>query len=105
MSNDSKEKMLFQDFIPPTKQDWIDKANIDLKGADFNKRLVWKNLNGINLAPFYTKSDQKGLLNNTGENSREVINYRRITVQDVSKANKLALKALGEGMTGIIFLL
>ena len=64
MNNDSKEKMLFQDFIAPTKQDWINKANLDLKGADFDKRLVWKNLNGINLQPFYTKEDQKELLKN-----------------------------------------
>ena len=103
MNNDSKEKMLFQDFIPPTKKDWIDKANTDLKGADFEKRLVWKNLNGIDLQPFYTKEDQKELLNNTGENSAQVINYRRITVEDTSKANQLALKALGEGMTGLLF--
>ena len=103
MNNDSKEKMLFQDFIAPTKQDWINKANIDLKGADFDKRLVWKNLNGINLQPFYTKEDQKELLKNTGENSAQVVNYRRILVDDVTKANQLALKALGEGMTGLLF--
>lgn len=103
MDNDSKEKMLFQDFIPPTKQDWLDKVNIDLKGADFNKRLVWKNLNGIDLKPFYIKSDQKELLKNTGENSAQVVNYRRIKVQKVATANQLALKALGEGMNGLIF--
>lgn len=103
MDNDSNDKKLFQDFIPPTKQDWIDKALIDLKGADFNKRLVWKNLNGIDLQPFYTRGDQKELLKNTGENSAEVVNYRRITVNEVSKANQLALKALEEGMTGLLF--
>jgi methylmalonyl-CoA mutase len=103
MNNDSKEKMLFQDFIAPTKQDWINKANIDLKGADFDKRLVWKNLNGIDLQPFYTKEDQKELLKNTGENSAQVVNYRRILVDDVTKANQLALKALEEGMTGLLF--
>ena len=103
MNNDSKEKLLFQDFIPPTKQDWIDKANVDLKGADFDKRLVWKNLNGIDIQPFYTKEDQKELLKNTGENSSQVVNYRRITVKEVSKANLLALKALEEGMTGLLF--
>lgn len=103
MDNDSKNKMLFQDFIPPTKQEWIDKATADLKGADFNKRLVWKNLNGIDLQPFYTKGDQKEMLSNTGENSAEVANYRRITVSDASNGNKEALKALEEGMTGILF--
>ena len=103
MDNDSKNKMLFQDFIPPTKQEWIEKAIADLKGADFDKRLVWKNLNGIDLQPFYTSGDQKELLNNTGENSAEVANYRRISVVDASKGNTQALKALEEGMTGILF--
>ncbi len=103
MDNDSKDKMLFQDFIPPTKQDWIEKVNVDLKGADFNKKLVWKNLNGIDLQPFYTKDDQKEFLKNTGENSSQVTNYRRIVVNEANEGNRLALKALEEGMTGLIF--
>ena len=65
--------------------------------------MVWKNLNGIDLQPFYTKEDQKELLKNTGENSAQIVNYRRISVKDVVKANQLALKALGEGMTGLLF--
>ena len=103
MNKDSKNKMLFQDFIPPTKQDWLHKVSVDLKGADFDKKLVWKNLNGINIQPFYTRNDQKKVLANTGENSAAVTNYRRIIVKDAKEANRLALKALEEGMTGIIF--
>ena len=103
MNKDSKNKMLFQDFIPPTKQDWIEKVTVDLKGADFDKKLVWKNLNGINLQPYYTLNDQDKVLANTGKNSSQVINYRRICVKQVKEANRLALKALEEGMTGIIF--
>ncbi|UCE93536.1 MAG: hypothetical protein JSV73_12170 [Flavobacteriaceae bacterium] len=103
MNNDSKDKMLFQEFIPPTKQEWIDKANVDLKGADFDKRLVWKNLNGINLQPFYTPGDQNELLSNTGVNSKEVVNFRRIDVKDAKIANQMAIKAVQEGMNGLIF--
>ena len=87
MDNDSKDKMLFQEFIPPTKQEWIDKANVDLKGADFDKRLVWKNLNGINIQPLYNLDDQKVLLNNTGVKSEEVVNFRRIDAKDEKIAN------------------
>lgn len=103
MNNDSKDKMLFQDFIPPTKQDWIEKAIIDLKGADFDKRLVWKNLNGLDLQPFYTRTDQKDILTNTGENNSQVVNYRRIKVKKEAEANQLALKAVEEGMNGLLF--
>ncbi|MGI9531178.1 methylmalonyl-CoA mutase family protein [Lutimonas sp.] len=103
MENDSKDNMLFQDFTPPTRQEWLDKVTVDLKGANFDKKLVWKNLNGINIQPFYTKNDQVNTLANTGENSPAVTNYRRITVTDVKEANRLALKALEEGMSGILF--
>jgi len=103
MNKDSKNKMLFQDFIPPTKQDWIERVTVDLKGADFDKKLVWKNLNGIDLQPFYTKNDQEKVLANTGKNSAQVINYRRINVAEVKEANRLGLKALEEGMTGLLF--
>ena len=37
----SKEK-LFSEFAPATTQEWKDKAVADLKGADYEKKLVWK---------------------------------------------------------------
>jgi methylmalonyl-CoA mutase len=36
-----KEK-LFDQFPPVTTEEWMDKIRTDLKGADFNKRLVWR---------------------------------------------------------------
>ena len=33
---------LFSEFAPNTMQEWIDKVTVDLKGADFNKKLVWR---------------------------------------------------------------
>lgn len=103
MSIDNKESMLFQNFDPSTKKEWIEKATADLKGADFNKRLVWKNLNGIDIQPFYTKEDQQSFLSNTGHNAEHIVNYRRIVVDDMAKANKLGLKAIEEGATGLLF--
>ncbi|WP_372746050.1 methylmalonyl-CoA mutase family protein [Lutibacter sp.] len=102
--NDTK-KTLFQDFKPSTKQEWIEKVNIDLKGADFNKTLVWKNLSNIEFQPFYTKEDSPILLNNTGVNAEALVNYRSITVTTVESANALALKAVEEGMTGLLFVI
>ena len=103
MNKDIEHQMLFQDFIRPEKKEWIEKAKADLKGADFNRRLVWKNLNGIELQPFYTREDQKELLSNTGHNAKNVINYRRIAVSDAVESNRLALKAIHEGINGILF--
>ena len=96
-------KPLFQDFKPATKQEWIEKVNIDLKGSDFNKTLVWKNLSKVDFQPFYTKEDNQVLLNNTGKNSEALINFRNIIVTTIESANALALKAVEEGMTGLLF--
>ena len=93
---------LFQDFTPVTKQQWIDKVTLDLKGEDFNK-LVWKNLNGLTFQPFYTIDDKVDFLSGTGENSQALINFRTIPVTNVEKANNEALLAIKEGMTGLVF--
>lgn len=103
MNKNIRDHGLFSDFIGPSKKEWIEKAKTDLKGADFNQRLVWKNINGIGLQPFYTREDQKELLNNTGQNAENIINYRRITVNDAVEANRLASKAIEEGINGILF--
>ena len=55
MSN-CKEK-LFSEFKAPTKQEWMDKIQVDLKGADFNKRLVWRTNEGFDVPPFYMRDD------------------------------------------------
>ena len=55
MSN-CKEK-LFSEFKAPTKQEWLDKIQVDLKGADFNKRLVWRTNEGFDVPPFYRRED------------------------------------------------
>ena len=101
MSNDNK--LLFQDFGPVSQQEWKDKAIVDLKGADFNKKLVWRNLNELEFQPFYILDKDKEFLANTGINSSAVTNYRRIVVSDESVANKQAIKAIEEGITGLLF--
>lgn len=55
MSN-SNEK-LFSEFKAPTTQEWLDKIQVDLKGADFNKRLVWRTNEGFDVPPFYRRED------------------------------------------------
>ena len=81
----------------------MEKVNIDLKGADFDKKLVWKNLSKINIKPFYNAEDNNGYLKNTGENSQSLVNYRSIAVVSEETGNKLALKAIEEGINGLLF--
>ncbi len=97
------DKPLFTDFKPVTKQEWIDRVNTDLKGEDFNKKLVWKTLNNIDFQPFYTADDASRFLTHTGENAQALINYRHVEVTTAEAGNEKALKAIKEGVTGLIF--
>jgi methylmalonyl-CoA mutase len=100
---DTNNKKLFSDFTPVSRQQWIEKVNVDLKGEDFNRKLVWKNLNQIEIQPFYNAEDTLDYLTNTGKNSQALINYRNIDVVSAESGNKQALKAISEGNTGLLF--
>lgn len=57
---ENKEK-LFSEFPPVSTQEWIDKVTADLKGADFDKKLVWRTNEGFNVKPMYRAEDIKDL--------------------------------------------
>lgn len=99
----NKNKPLFSEFGPVSKQDWIEKVKVDLKGADFDKTLVWKNLSQIDIQPFYNQEDKKAYLEHTGENTQTLVNYRHIEVSTAASGNSLALKAIEEGINGLLF--
>jgi methylmalonyl-CoA mutase len=48
---------LFGEFPPISTKDWKNKIEIDLKGADYNKRLVWRNAENFEVQPFYRAED------------------------------------------------
>ena len=53
---ESKEK-LFDQFPPVSTQEWKEKVVADLKGADFDKKLVWRTNEGFNVNPMYRAED------------------------------------------------
>ena len=53
---DKKEK-LFSDFQPVSTEQWMEKVTADLKGADYEKQLVWKTNEGFKVKPFYRMED------------------------------------------------
>ncbi len=55
-----KEK-LFSEFQAPTTEEWLAKIEVDLKGADFQKKMVWRTNEGFNVQPFYRREDLKDL--------------------------------------------
>ena len=56
-----KKEKLFDMFSPVSTEEWKAKIVADLKGADFDRKLVWRTNEGFNVQPFYRKEDLKGL--------------------------------------------
>ena len=113
MSN-NKEK-LFTEFTAPTTQEWLDKIEVDLKGADFQKRLVWRTNEGFNVQPFYRREDLANLktpdalpgefpfVRGNKKDSNGWYVRQNIKVDDPKEANKKALDILNKGIDSLGF--
>ena len=111
---DSKEK-LFSDFSPVSTELWMEKVTADLKGADFEKKLVWKTNEGFKVKPFYRKEDLEGLkttealpgefpyLRGNKKENNEWLVRQDIRVDDVREANAKALDILNKGIDSLGF--
>lgn len=56
MSKNNNEA-LFHDFPAITTGEWEQQITKDLKGADYDKRLIWRTLDGIAVRPYYRSED------------------------------------------------
>ncbi len=61
MAEEKRNLKLFNEFPPVTTQEWEDTITRDLKGADYNKKLVWDTKEGFNVNPYYRAEDLKNL--------------------------------------------
>jgi len=109
-----QREKLFTDFPPVTTEEWMEVVTKDLKGADFQKRLVWRTNEGFHVNPFYRAEDIEGLpaLENLpgqfpyvrGTRKDNVWYVRQeIDVTDFAEANKKALALLERGVTSFGF--
>lgn len=66
--NEEGNKKLFTDFPEITTSKWEEKIKADLKGADYQKKLVWESDEGIPVKPYYRQEDLEnmGYLENVG---------------------------------------
>jgi len=60
MAEKSNEK-LFAEFPPVSTPEWEAVISKDLKGADYDKKLVWKTLEGFSVRPYYRSEDLERL--------------------------------------------
>ena len=56
-----KKEKLFDMFSPVSTEEWKAKITADLKGADYDRKLVWRTNEGFNVQPFYRREDLEGL--------------------------------------------
>ena len=109
-----KKELLFDQFPPVSTEEWRAKVEADLKGAPFEKKLVWRTNEGFNVQPMYRAEDIAGL--KTTDSLPGEFPYVRGTRtdndwfarQDIiasspEEANRIALDVLNKGVTSLRF--
>ncbi len=114
MTQDQTNHKLFSDFAPISTKEWMEKITQDLKGADFERRLLWNSPEGIQIRPFYRSEDLDKINHlNTMPNQFPFVRGQRknnewlvrqdIFVDNIKNANKKALDILMKGVTSLCF--
>lgn len=112
--SENNEK-LFSEFPEISTEAWESVIEKDLKGADYNKKLVWKTDENFVVKPYYRSEDLKEIAHlntqagefpyvrgNKNDNNDWII-VEQIDISDLQKANEAALTALAKGANAIIF--
>lgn len=110
-----KYNKLFEEFPPVSSEDWKAKIVTDLKGADFDRKLVWRTNEGFSVQPYYRLEDLTNLdyldtlpgefpfVRGNKTNDNEWYVRQNIIVKDFEEANKAALDVLMKGVTSLGF--
>ena len=109
-----KREKLFDAFSPVDHETWRAKAEVDLKGADFDKKMIWRTNEGFNVQPLYFDEDIKDfktidslpseypyVRGTRTENDWQV--RQNIDAADAQAANAKALDVLDKGITSLGF--
>jgi methylmalonyl-CoA mutase len=112
-----KNKKLFDKFPPVSTKEWLERLTSDLKGADFNEKLVWKSDMGFDVLPFYRAEDTESLphaasdpgeapwVRGKNKSGNEWRVRQNIEVTDYSAANTKALAILMRGVESLGFII
>jgi len=112
-TNDSK---LFNEFPPISTKEWEELIIKDLKGADYDKKLVWKTMEGFNVRPYYRTEDLEDIKNaNTSPGDYPYLRGTKTANNDwlirqdfdacnVETANTSAIEALRKGANAVGFI-
>ncbi len=110
---ENKER-LFDQFPEVSYAEWRAKVEADLKGADFNKKLVWRTNEGFDVQPVYRAEDiadfkttdslpgQYPYVRGT-RTDNDWLTRQDIIAETAEEANKMALDVLTKGVTSLGF--
>ncbi|MEL7004379.1 MAG: methylmalonyl-CoA mutase family protein [Bacteroidota bacterium] len=113
--SESTNNKFFEEFPEIDKKNWKEQIIKDLKGADYNEKLILKSSEGFEIEPFYNDEDlndlesfdkYQGWKAEATVNSlspRQWENRALIQVVDPVEANKKAIFALQNGADGVSF--
>lgn len=111
----NKKTGLFSEFAPVSTKEWEEKIIEDLKGADYEKKLVWNTVEGLKIRPYYRAEDLENLSHVKAlpaqypfVRGKKVKNNNWIIRQDFeeenpSEANSKALNAIKKGADAVGF--
>ncbi|MCX6258219.1 MAG: methylmalonyl-CoA mutase family protein [Bacteroidia bacterium] len=102
---------LFTEFPPVSATEWEAQINKDLKGADYEKKLIWKTMEGFQLRPYYRAEDLVNISHLDDQNSDFLVlqENKRFLIRhdieaiDIKTANLEARNAINGGVTSIGF--
>ncbi len=106
---------LFEEFPPVSTQAWEEAITKDLKGADYQKRLVWKTDEGFSVQPYYRAEDLENIayLNTIPgtfpytrgyeEKSNDWKIVQKVCGTTPEEANANALSAIEKGANTLVF--
>ncbi|MDR0711666.1 MAG: methylmalonyl-CoA mutase family protein [Prevotellaceae bacterium] len=109
------DKKLFAEFPPVSTEQWEEVITKDLKGADYDKKLVWKTAEGLAVRPYYRAEDLQRVKHidaNVGEfpyvrgdkcSNRWLVRQTYCACTDKKKANAQALEGLMKGVDSLGF--
>jgi methylmalonyl-CoA mutase len=88
---------LFKKFTNSTVKEWQENIKSEFKDKDYNN--LFKKIEEIKISPFFSNNQ----LNTTLEFPKIYENYQLIDARNATKANKKALNALNNGVSGLCF--